>query len=233
MLKNFLKVEEIEYKINYFFKNKELIFLAFIHSSFWNENRDSIESCNERLEFLGDSVLGLIVAEFLYSRFPHVSEGKLSDLRAAIVDAQACAQFAKKLQLEQYLLLGKGEQMNGGKGRESIVADLFEALIGAIYLDSGFTSARDFFFRNFHKEVEGIISTPARNWKAELQEYVQKRYAEPPIYEVLREWGPPHQKNFHIAVFVNKEKKGEGAGGSKKLAQQQAACDALSKLLHG
>lgn len=282
MIRNFLKIDELEQKIGYTFNNKELIVLAFMHSSYWNENRETVQSynlnlgclsskfkevsegsplwlesggtisedsgehknlseqirskisiCNERLEFLGDSVLGLIVAEFLYARFPGISEGKLSDLRAAIVDATACAQFTRKFKLEEYILLGKGEQMNAGKGRESIIADLFEALIGAIYLDRGFLAAREFFFRNFQKEVEAIISMPSRNWKAELQEYVQKRYAEPPIYEVLREWGPPHQKNFHIAVFVNKEKKGEGMGCSKKIAQQQAACDALSKIIQG
>lgn len=228
---NFFKIAEIETKLGYQFDNKQLVVLAFIHSSYWNENKNVVPECNERLEFLGDSVLGLIVAEFLYSHFPKETEGKLSSLRSSIVDASACANFALRLNLDQYLFLGRGEKLNAGKGRISILADLFEAIIGAIYLDKGFNAAKDFFFFHFSKEVEDITLAPSRNWKAELQEYVQKRYAEPPVYEVLEEWGPAHEKNFRIAVFAKSEKLGEGAGCSKKLAQQNAASDALKKLM--
>lgn len=231
MLFDFLRIPEIEQKLGLMFKDKEIIALAFIHSSFWNEHKNDIPNCNERLEFLGDSILNLIVSEFLYSKYPSYTEGLLSHYRSSIVDSSSCAAYSRKLDLEKYLLLGKGEQANSGKGRETILADLFEAIMGAIYLDLGFNAVKDFFFRNFSSEIHSIVSAPLRNWKAELQEYVQKRFLEAPVYEVVNEWGPPHQKNFRIAVIVNKERWGEGEGYSKKDAQQKAAFAALEKLI--
>lgn len=225
-----LNLDEIESKLGLNFKNKNLLFLSFVHRSFWNENQGQVREHNERLEFLGDSVLGLILAEYLYTHLPFKDEGELSNLKARLVEASTCVEYVNKLAICDYILLGKGEKLNKGKGRESILADLFEAIIGAIYLDCGFEGAKNFFFKHFEDDVKNTIAKPHANWKALLQDYAQKKYQFPPIYEVLEESGPSHEKNFKIAVFVNKEKIGEGEGSSKKEAQANAACDACIKL---
>ena len=166
----------IESQIKYSFQNKNLLLLSFIHRSFCNENRDKSIEHNERLEFLGDSVLGLIVSDFLYSSFPDYPEGDLSYLRSRLVESLACKLYLKKIQVENFLMVGKGESMNEGKGRGSILADLFEALIGAIYLDGGLKAVHQFFHINFENEVRNIIKQPHRNWKAELQDHFQKSF---------------------------------------------------------
>ena len=219
--------EEIEKKISYTFQDRKLLELAFTHRSYWNENKETCEGHNERLEFLGDSILGMIVAEHLYKTLPHADEGVCSKMRAQIVAADACAAHVQKLNVESYLLLGKGERMNSGKGRESIMADLFEALLGAIYLDSDYERVKKFFFTNFLAEIIARIEMPARNWKAELQDYAQKEFQETPTYSVLTEEGPPHQKEFLVAVLVHGKQVGEGKGSSKKEAQIEAARIAL------
>lgn len=229
MEKNFFNIDEIEGRLAYVFDNKQLLTLAFIHSSYFNENKHFISESNERLEFLGDAVLNLIVAEHLYSHFPKETEGKLSSLRSSIVDAGGCSKFCLKLGLDAYLLLGKGEKKQS-KGKETILSDLFEAIMGAIYLDGGYDEARRFFFAHFKEDIEKILLQPNRNWKAELQEYIQKLHAEPPRYEVLDEWGLPHEKHFRIAVYIKQEKLGIGEGSSKKLAEQNAAQSALNNL---
>jgi ribonuclease III len=230
VINDFFNSAKIEKKIQWEFQNKELLLLAFTHRSFWNENQGKVNTHNERLEFLGDSVLGLLVADYLFSHYPGLDEGLLSSHRSQLVDAPACAAYLQKLGVETFLLLGKGEQMNTGKGRESILADLFEALMGAIYLDQGLEGARRFFFTHFNQEVVKIITTPQRNWKAELQDYTQKYYQQTPHYVVLEESGPAHCKIFHIAVWIDEKKWGEGAGASKKEGQVQAAKDALLAL---
>lgn len=217
----------IEAQINYAFKEKSLIELAFIHRSFTNENRDIIDRHNERLEFLGDAILGLVVSDFLYSHLPDCPEGELSYLRSRLVEAPACTLYLQKIDLEQFLMVGKGEAMNEGKGRGTILADLFEAIMGAIYLDGGIEAARSFFFDNFKEEVLSIIEKPDRNWKAELQDYCQKNYQKPPEYVVLREEGPDHLKTFFVQVHLDGRELGKGAGSSKKEAEQAAAEDAI------
>lgn len=218
---------DIEKKIGYHFSDHSLMALAFVHRSFINENR-SIQNHNERLEFLGDSILGLLIAEYLYRFLPATPEGELSYLRSRLVEAVSCVKYIQKLDLEKHLLLGRGEKMNDGKGRESILADLFEAIIGAIYLDGGIEAARSFLFKNFSDEIEAILKTPIRNWKALLQDYCQKKYQQPPIYKVLSEAGPDHSKMFIVGVYINEQLLGQGEGGSKKEAQQAAASEALS-----
>lgn len=220
---------EIESKISHAFQDKKLLALAFTHRSYINENSDAAEH-NERLEYLGDSILGFLIAEYLYSHLPNTPEGELSYLRSRLVEASSCAIFAAKLDLEHYLLLGKGEKMNDGRGRGSILADLFESLIGAIYLDSGMEAARLFLFKNFSKEIEDILQTPVCNWKAQLQDYCQKKYHHPPVYKVISESGPDHQKTFSISVIINNKEMGYGKGSSKKEAQQAAAQDAFQKI---
>lgn len=218
----------IENKLGYPFKDRSLLALAFVHRSFINENRD-IKQHNERLEFLGDSVLGMLIADYLYRYFPHTPEGELSYLRSRLVEATSCVDYIQSLQISQYVLLGKGERMNDGRGRESILADLFEAIIGAIYLDGGIEAARQFLFRNFSDKIDAILKTPLRNWKALLQDYCQKKYQQTPVYQVLLETGPDHSKNFQISVLVNHQELGRGEGASKKEAQQAAAADALTR----
>lgn len=223
----------IEAQIGYIFKEKSLAALAFIHRSFTNENRDVIGNHNERLEFLGDAILGLVVSDFLYSHFPDHPEGELSYLRSRLVEATACTLYLQKIDLERFLMVGKGESMNEGKGRGTILADLFEALMGAIYLDGGMEAARTFFFDHFEKEVLSIIEKPHRNWKAELQDYCQKNFQKPPEYLVLKEEGPDHLKTFFIQVELDGNVLGEGKGSSKKEGEQSAAEDAILKMEAG
>lgn len=223
------KVSKIEEKLKYTFADKSLLALAFTHRSFINENRH-ITQHNERLEFLGDSILGLLVADYLYRQLPTTPEGDLSYLRSRLVEAASCILYVTKLNVDGFLLLGRGERMNDGRGRESILADLFEAIIGAIYLDGGIEAARHFFFENFHEEIDSILKTPLRNWKAILQDYCQKKLQIPPEYHILSESGPDHSKIFLISVSLDGKELGQGEGSSKKEAQQAAAQDALTKL---
>jgi ribonuclease-3 len=224
------KCSEIETKLGVAFKNRELLILAFVHRSFYNEHRDQVPGHNERLEFLGDSVLGLIVSDYLYEYLPTHEEGHLSHLRAHIVEASSCMAYFQKLQLGEYLLLGKGERMNDGRGRETILADLFEALVGAVYLDGGLDEAKRFFFRHFYQEVEASLKEPLRNWKAELQDYSQKKYQKPPAYKVVSEVGPDHSKTFEVIALIDERQVGTGSGSSKKQAEQAAAKDSLRNL---
>lgn len=224
------KSSEIETILGYRFKRRELLLLAFVHRSFFNEHRDLVSGHNERLEFLGDSVLGVIVSEYLYEYLPAHEEGYLSHLRAQIVEAGSCSTYCQKLKLEEFVLLGRGERLNQGRGRETILADLFEALIGAIYLDGGLDESKRFFFRHFYEEVEAALKEPLRNWKAELQDYSQKRYQKPPVYKVLKEIGPDHGKLFEVGAFIEEQEIGVGSGSSKKQAEQAAAKSALKNL---
>jgi ribonuclease III len=221
--------ESIEAKLGYFFKNRDLLALAFIHRSYVNEHREVSEH-NERLEFLGDSVLGLIIAEYLFLTLPETPEGQLSYLRSRLVEASTCVTYVQKLDIESFLLLGKGEKLNYGRGRTTILADLFEAIIGAIYLDGGIEPAKLFLFNNFSSEIKEILDHPLLNWKALLQDWCQKNYGYPPDYQVVDETGPDHSKQFQVNVSINQRQLGKGKGASKKEAQQAAAEDALSRL---
>lgn len=222
-------LEAIEERLGYVFENKEFLILAFIHRSFINEYREGPLQHNERLEFLGDSVLGLVVADYLYHRLPAHPEGLLSQLRSRLVDANSCAQYLQKLQLAPYILLGKGETMTEGRTKTSILADAFEALLGAVYLDGGLGVTKSFLLFHFETEFEAAIDSPPRNYKAELQDLSQKQYQKTPVYKVVDETGPDHAKVFHVMVFVDEKEAGVGLGASKKEAEQRAAFDALSK----
>jgi len=224
---------EVERKLGYEFSDKKILGLAFVHRSFYNENRQKVVEHNERLEFLGDSVLGLIISDYLYHHLPAQAEGELSQLRAHIVEATTCARFLLKLDLAQYVLLGKGEKMNEGRGRETIMADLFEALVGAVYVDGGLEAARTVFWLHFEEEIQGMVKEPVRNWKAELQDYSQKKYQKPPVYKVEKETGPDHSKIFHVVACLEDQEMGRGSGSSKKLAEQAAAEDALKRMQDG
>lgn len=223
-------IAAIEELLGYVFADKQLLTLAFVHRSYVNENKELIREHNERLEFLGDSVLGLLVADYLYNYLPTNTEGDLSHLRSRLVEGACCVLFINKLNIERFLLLGKGERRNDGRGRGSILADLFEAIIGAIYLDGGIGAASRFFFGHFQNEIEGILKEPLRNWKAELQDYSQKKIQETPLYKVISETGPDHSKVFLVSVWINDQEVGRGEGASKKEAQQEAAKQALLKI---
>jgi len=223
-------IGEVEAKLCYAFREKSLLALAFTHRSFINENRGLTNEHNERLELLGDSVLGLLISDYLYHRFPDKSEGDLSAMRSQLVSAPACADYVASLGLGVHLLLGKGEQMNAGRGRDSILANLFEAIIGAIYLDGGVAAAKEFLFWNFGEQIDAILDEPIVNPKAELQDIAQKQFGQTPIYEVVGEEGPDHSKLFRVTVVINDKSVGEGVGASKKEAQQAAASQALERM---
>lgn len=220
----------IEEKLKITFADKSLLKLAFIHRSFANEYRREQMEHNERLEFLGDAVLGLIVSSLLYKLFPDVREGELSQLRSRLVDANACQNYLYTLELHEYMLLGKGEQQNLERGRNTLHSDLFEAIVGAIYLDRGWKETKEFFQDHFLSIVQEIQEKPEENFKAVLQDYSQKNYQTQPEYILESETGPEHEKEFYVKVCVNQEIVGEGKGSSKKIAQQKAAKEACEKL---
>lgn len=218
----------LQKKLSYTFLNPELLILAFVHRSYLHEHRDVLKENNERLEFLGDAVLNLVVTDFLYAELPLEDEGSLSKIRSKIVEASSCEAHLLQLDVDGFILLGKGEKENL-LGRSSIHAQVFEALLGAIFLDGGFEKTKVFLLHHFEKLFRSILSTPHRNFKAELQDFTQKKWAEVPIYQVLKEVGPEHQKSFHVVVVVQNKEVGSGSGKNKKEAEQNAAKDALSR----
>lgn len=223
------KIPEIEEKLHLSFFNKDLLSLAFVHRSFVNENKKIINENNERLEFLGDSVLNVIVSEYLFLRIKD-EEGILSSRRASLVNASACVRYLKKLDLDEYLLLGKGEEATGGRKKASLLADVFEAVIGAIFLDQGMEKTKQFLLKHFEKDFEKRLFSPEINHKAELQNYCQKKFKQAPLYIVLKEEGPAHQKTFYVAVLLEEDELGRGEGLSKKEAEANAAINALEKI---
>lgn len=228
-----IDIDEIEKRLGYEFVDKSLLRLAFTHRSFVNENKDITTEHNERLEFLGDAILGLMVSEFLYMALPDSKEGDLSHLRSRVVEASSCFQFLQMLSVQEFLLLGKGEMMNEGKGRDSIVADLFEAILGALYIDAGIEKTKEFFFGKYKDKLLQLIKEPTKNYKALLQDYLQKKHQKQPIYQVMKAEGPDHEKTFHIGVYLEETLLGTGQGLSKKEAEQKAAEEAYEKLVSG
>ncbi len=217
-------IEELQTKLGYRFKDEKLLIRALSHSSYVNENHPVGES-NERLEFLGDSVLGLVTAENFYTNYTKLPEGELTKLRAAMVCEKSLAGFAKKLDLGKYLLLGKGENLTGGRERPSIQADAFEAIIAAIYLDGGIEAARKFVLSYIDEAVRQHQSF--KDYKTMLQEVVQRNPGELVEYVLVGETGPDHDKRFAVEVHLNSNVIGKGVGRSKKRAEQEAAREAL------
>ena len=216
-------MKELEKNIGYIFKNKELLRLALTHSSYANERM--VRSDNERLEFLGDSVLGFITAEYLFSTLTDRPEGELTKLRANAVCEKSLAQFAAEIDLGEYILLGKGEIMTGGKQRPSILSDAFESVIAAIYLDGGMDEAKKFVLRFVSKSTTDTVQ--ATDYKTLLQEVIQKNPDEHLTYRLVAESGPDHNKEFTVEVYLNSNCVGTGSGHSKKKAEQAAAKVAL------
>jgi len=227
-----LLLSEIQKKIGYKFENHELLNWALTHSSYANEHKKYNITYNERLEFLGDSVLGLIVSDYIFTKYPDYPEGELTKLRATVVCEPSLAFLAKKINLGKYLLLGKGEEVTGGRERVSILADAYEALIGAIYLDGKFISARKFVLEHFNTIIEKAIigGELFTDYKTQLQEELQKKTKSKIEYKVVHEEGPDHNKIFHTEVIVKNKVLGKGIGKSKKEAEQNAAKRALIRM---
>lgn len=217
-----------EDELIYQFKDASLMTAAMTHSSYANEHRDLHMPNNERLEFLGDSILGLVSADYVFHRYPHVPEGQLTKVRAAVVCEKTLYEVAKELGLDHHLLLGNGEEMGGGRKRPSILADSVEALIGAIYLDGGLEAARAFIMTWLPDKVDMAEQGHAfRDYKTALQEIVQKNRQETLSYRLSGESGPDHDKRFTVQVLLNSNIFAEGVGRSKKEAEQMAARAAL------
>ncbi len=213
------------------FRQESLLEMAFVHPSYLNENPGFAGSSNERLEFLGDAILNFIVAEKLYEEFPELSEGNLTEIRASLVCRDTLAEIAFSLKLGDWLLLGQGEEANGGKTRPSNLANAMEALIGALYLEQGLARARRFIFRQLKPRLDKIKAgkrTP--NYKALVQELVQGQKRPTPVYRLVETAGPDHSKQFTVEILVEGEVVGNGTGKSKKAAENQAARAAWEKL---
>ena len=220
----------LEERLGYSFRNRALLETALTHSSYANENRASGIVCNERLEFLGDSVLGVTVADFLYRHFTDMPEGRMTRLRAELVCEQSLHRVALELHLGDYLRLGKGEDHNGGRKRASILSDAVEAVIAAMYLDAGMETAAGFIQRCLLDDVRAIETPTFTDYKTSLQELVQRHSGQVLSYELVGEEGPDHAKTFRVQVCLNGDPIGRGIGRTKKEAEQAAAANALEAL---
>ncbi|HTG00714.1 MAG TPA: ribonuclease III [Nitrospirota bacterium] len=218
---------DIEARISFRFSDKELLERALTHKSYANENR--VPSHNERLEFLGDAVLNLVISEYLMNNCPDSTEGDLSRLRAAVVSEPALSMIARHIGLGEYLLLGKGEEQTGGRDKDSLLADSLEALIAALYLDGGHAVVAEFVIRFFEDLIKkSCASRGTLDYKTELQELCQERLRTLPDYRIVSETGPDHRKEFTVELSIRGDVRGRGTGRSKKDAEQKAAKEALS-----
>jgi ribonuclease-3 len=224
-------IRPLEKNLHISFSNRSLLERALTHSSYLNENPDSALEDNERLEFLGDAVLDFIVGAYLYNRFPEMKEGELTSLRAALVRSSTLADFARQLEINQYLKLGCGEEENGGRERTPLLCAAFEAVIGAIYLDKGFDAVQKLMEPMIAPKLADIREKSLhKDAKSEFQVWAQAKFNVTPHYEVIGESGPDHQKTFTVRVMVGQETWGEGSGTSKQAAAQAAARKALEQI---
>ncbi len=221
---------ELEKRLGHVFHDRALLEIALTHSSYANENRSQGIVCNERLEFLGDSVLGVTVADFLYRRYADMPEGRMTRLRSELVCEQSLYQVALKLELGSFLRLGRGEEHNGGRRRASILSDAVEALIAAMYLDGGMSAASDFIHRWLLSELGSAEPECFTDFKTALQELVQRESGRVLSYELIDEQGPDHDKVFTVQVLLNGLPVGRGQGRTKKEAEQASARNALEEL---
>lgn len=211
------------------FADETLLETAFTHTSYANEHRLLKISHNERLEFLGDAVLQLIISEYLYIKYPKRPEGDLSKLRSMIVREESLAGFARDCQFDHFIKLGRGEEKSGGRNRDTILGDLFEAFLGALLLDKGVEAVKSFLYQVMIPKVEAGDFERVTDYKTKLQELLQINGDVEIAYQVVSETGPAHAKNFEVAVLINGRKSGQGQGRSKKLAEQEAAKNAFEK----
>lgn len=227
-----MKLDGLEKKIGYTFKNRELLNKSLTHSSYCNEHRLGPRQDNEALEFLGDSIVGMLAAKYFFNEFPGLSEGELSKLKSAATNTEALAVSAKDIGLDKFIMLGKGELKNGGRKKHSILADSFEALMAGIFLDGGFEPVEALLFKLFSDKTGKIRkhTFEINNYKSALQEHFLKEGGEPPCYRIIMEQGPPHKRKFTIEVLAAGRPLARAAGYSKKSAEQQAAAKAFKKL---
>jgi len=221
---------ELEQKLGYTFRDSSLLQTALTHSSFSNETKEAKRPCNERLEFLGDSVLGLTVARYLYDHYPDMPEGQMTKLRAELVCEQNLVVVSDKLGLGEYLYLGRGEELGGGRARPSILADGVEAIFAAILLDGGMEEAQGAVLRLLDESLSRDPAYRVKDYKTALQELVQQKSGQVLRYELLSAMGPDHLKVFEVEVLLNEASVGRGSGRSKKEAEQAAAAIALGSL---
>lgn len=230
-MKNHLKLSSFTAKIGVQIKNFDLLETAFTHRSFINEINDKAREHNERLEFLGDAVLELIITEHLFNNYPDHAEGELTSFRAAIVRTNALAKFARELGYGELLEMSKGEQATGGRDKDYLLANTFEAVLGAIYLDQGYEIAKDFINRTLVPHINEIVEKRLDiDAKSRFQEIVQKIIKQTPTYKVLKEEGPDHEKTFTVGVFIGADQYGEGVGGSKQIAEEAAAEEGIKRV---
>lgn len=223
-------LKELEKKLNITFNNKDLLIQAFVHRSYLNENPDFALSNNERLEFLGDAVLELVVTRELFERHPDKSEGDLTAWRASLVNSRMLVTMANEMDFSSFLLLSRGETKEKGKGRDYILANTFEAFIGALYLDQGLEAAKKLILKHLMPKLPDIIENGLfMDGKSTFQEKAQEKVQITPTYKVLKEWGPDHARHFTIGVFLDEEKAGEGEGSSKQEAEVKAAENAIKE----
>ena len=222
---------QFQKKNNLHFKNLELLNLAFTHRSVTNENSTHADN-NERLEFLGDAILGMVTAGYLFEKFSSSSEGELAKIKSAVVSEAALSEIALQQGIDKCLLLGKGEEHTGGRQKKAILADCVEAVIGAYYLDSGYNAAKKFILDFMVKEIDGYDeNSRLKDFKTELQEFCQKKYKICPTYDIVKKTGPDHDKTFWMSVNVNGKVFGPAMGKNKKEAEQAAAAIACSHLM--
>jgi ribonuclease-3 len=235
MGKNLMKIniQQFEKRIGYSFKNKNLLIQALTHSSYAYENQQNAGSDNETLEFLGDSVLGLVIADYLYSSYPDLTEGELSKLKSTAANTSSLSSFCQKIKLDKIILLGKGEEKSGGRKKRTILAGAFEALVAAIFIDGGFAESKKFLFtllEALFKKIR-IKKFLVNNYKSALQEYFQKENLPAPIYRTITTTGPDHKKSFIIEVLFKNKPLAKARGKTKKNAEQKAAQKALKNIL--
>lgn len=223
-------LKDLEKKLGINFKDKNLLKTAFIHRSYLNEHPEEKLPHNERLEFLGDSVLGFVVSEHLFIEFPNHAEGDLTNFRSSLVNARTLAEVSKNLGLGDFLSLSKGEEATGGRDRQYLLANTFEALLGAIYLDCGIEPAKKLIHKVLIPKLGDIIDKKLyKDFKSAFQEVAQEKKNTTPSYRVIEETGPDHNRNFRVGVFLEENLVGEGSGKSKQAAEQEAAAAALAK----
>ncbi len=224
-------LEGITESLGYVFKNKGLLEEAITHKSYYHENRDTVHSNNERLEFLGDSVLGLFVVEYLFLQEKQYPESVLAKVKSYLVSEMVLSEIAASICLGKYLLLGKGEEATGGRDKKSILADALESVIAAVYLDSGYENTKNIVLNFFKERIDSAIqSGQFFDYKTELQERTQLLYGTLPEYKVIRQQGEEHKRIFTVAVYLNGEKLGTASGTRKKEAEALAAKKALEKI---
>lgn len=225
-----MNLNNLEEKIGSNFKDKDLLKTAFIHRSFLNEHPNEKLPHNERLEFLGDSVLGFVISNYLYKKYPNHPEGDLTNFRSSIVNARILSKVAKNLNLGDYLYLSRGEEATGGRDRQYILANTYESLLGAIFLDRGLDKATDFVNKTLVPHLTDIIKKKLyKDYKSQLQEISQAKFNITPSYKLISERGPDHTKIFEIGVYLDKKLIAKGTGKSKQTSEQEAAKIALEK----